>query len=62
DFRKELDTMCNLSQGVYEQGEMAKARKMAISMHEDGMKEDMIAKYANVDIELVRKWIGTILT
>ncbi len=62
DFRKELDTMCNLSQGVYERGiergEMSKAKAMAISMHNDGMKEEQIAKYANVDVEIVRKWLG----
>ncbi len=62
NFRKELDTMCNLSQGVYEQGEMAKARKMAISMHEDGMKEDTIAKYANVSVEQIREWLKSVLT
>lgn len=62
DFRKELDVMCNLSQGVYERGiergEMEKAKKMAISMHEDGVTVDLIAKYANVSVELVRKWLG----
>ena len=50
--------MCNLSQGIYEQGEMEKAKKMAISMHEDGVTVDLIAKYANVSVELVRKWLG----
>ncbi|MCD8006852.1 MAG: hypothetical protein LUF29_07810 [Oscillospiraceae bacterium] len=58
--------MCNLSQGVYERGiqqgvergEISKAKAMAISMHQDGMKEEQIAKYANVDVELVRKWLG----
>ncbi|MCD8006851.1 MAG: hypothetical protein LUF29_07805 [Oscillospiraceae bacterium] len=62
--------MCNLSQGVYERGiekgiqqgvergETSKAKAMAISMHRDGMKEEQIAKYANVDVELVRKWLG----
>ncbi|MCD7784346.1 MAG: hypothetical protein LUH18_01975 [Oscillospiraceae bacterium] len=70
DFRKELDTMCNLSQGVYErgmekgiqQGKLENAKAMAISMHNDGMKEEQIAKYANVDVELVRKWLGFSLT
>ncbi|MCD7784339.1 MAG: hypothetical protein LUH18_01940 [Oscillospiraceae bacterium] len=62
--------MCNLSQGVYErgiekgvergiqQGKLENAKAMAISMHNDGMKEEQIAKYANVDVELVRKWLG----
>ncbi|MCD8107229.1 MAG: hypothetical protein LUE20_04610, partial [Oscillospiraceae bacterium] len=70
DFRKELDTMCNLSQGVYErgmergieQGEMAKARKMAISLHASGVSEDLIAKAANVNVEQIKEWLKSVLT
>lgn len=62
DFRKELDTMCNLSQGVYERGiekgKLENAKAMAISLHESGVSEDLIAKAANVSVELVRSWLG----
>ncbi|MCD8107256.1 MAG: hypothetical protein LUE20_04745 [Oscillospiraceae bacterium] len=47
---------------ILHEGEMAKARKMAISMHEDGMKEDTIAKYANVSVEQIREWLKSVLT
>ncbi|MCD8341686.1 MAG: hypothetical protein LUC87_05995 [Clostridiales bacterium] len=58
--------MCEVAEKIYvqgieqgkEQGEMEKAKKMALSMHNDGMAEDLIAKYANVSVELVRKWLG----
>jgi len=70
DFRKELDTMCNLSQGVYERGlekgvergKLENAKAMAISLHESGVTEDLIAKAANVSVDLVRKWLGLSLT
>lgn len=56
------DEMCKVAEDLYnqgkEQGEMEKAKAMAISMHNDGVKEDLIAKYANVSVELVRKWLG----
>jgi len=41
-----------------EQGEMEKAQKMAIHLYASGISEKLIAKIANVDINLVRKWIG----
>ncbi|MCD7771504.1 MAG: PD-(D/E)XK nuclease family transposase [Oscillospiraceae bacterium] len=52
------DEMCKVAEELYEQGEMSKAKAMAISMHEDGVTVDLIAKYANVSVELVRKWLG----
>ena len=58
--------MCKVAEDLYNQGkeqgieqcEMEKAKSMAISMHKDGVKEDLIAKYANVSVELVRSWLG----
>ncbi len=70
DFDTELegkvDTMSNLGEYAVEygyekgmqQGEMEKAKNMAINMHKDGMAEDLIAKYANVSIDLVKNWIA----
>ncbi|MCC8130317.1 MAG: hypothetical protein LUC38_07750 [Oscillospiraceae bacterium] len=39
---------------IYEQGK----KDMAISLHESGVSEDLIAKAANVSVDLVRKWLG----
>lgn len=33
-------------------------QEMFLNMYKDGVKENLIAKYANVSIELVKKWIG----
>lgn len=46
-----------IEQGI-EQGQAEKAKTMAISLHESGVAEDLIAKAANVSVELVRKWLG----
>ncbi len=46
-----------IEQGI-EQGKLENAKAMAISMHKDRVKEDLIAKYANVSVELVRSWLG----
>lgn len=40
--------MCEVAEKIYDQGEMEKAKKMAISLHESGVAEDIIAKAANV--------------
>ena len=61
------EEMCEVAERLYnqgiecglEQGSMGKAREIALSMYADDMPVEAIAKYANVSIELVRKWIGT---
>ncbi len=50
--------MCEVAEKIYDQGEMEKAKKMAISLHESGAAEDIIAKTAIVSIEIVKKWLG----
>lgn len=50
--------MCEVAEKIYDQGEIEKAKKMAISLHESGVAEDIIAKAANVSIEIVKKWLG----
>ncbi|MCD8009762.1 MAG: hypothetical protein LUF34_02995 [Lachnospiraceae bacterium] len=50
--------MCEVAEKIYEQGKMEKARQIVISMHRDGMAEELIAKYANVSIDLVKNWIA----
>jgi len=60
------DEMCKAAEDLYnkgreqgiEQGQSEKAKAMAISMHNDGVTVDLIAKYANVSVDLVRKWLG----
>ncbi|MCD7847657.1 MAG: hypothetical protein LUG49_06485 [Oscillospiraceae bacterium] len=46
-----------IEQGV-EQGKLESAKAMAVSLHESGVAEDLIAKAANVSVDLVRKWLG----
>ncbi|MCD7771579.1 MAG: Rpn family recombination-promoting nuclease/putative transposase [Oscillospiraceae bacterium] len=56
------DEMCKAAENLYnqgkEQGQLENAKAMAISLHESGVSEDLIAKAANVSVELVRKWLG----
>ncbi|MCD8019033.1 MAG: hypothetical protein LUF92_05435 [Clostridiales bacterium] len=55
--------MCEVAEKIYEQGieqgiehgKLEKAKAMAISLHESGISEDLIAKAANVSVNLVRK-------
>lgn len=46
-----------IAQGIA-QGEVSKAKKMALSLHESGVAEELIARAANVRVEMVRSWIG----
>lgn len=54
--------MCEEAKKIYSQGiehgKLEKAKAMAISLHESGISEDLIAKAANVNVNLVRKWLG----
>ncbi|MCD8006078.1 MAG: Rpn family recombination-promoting nuclease/putative transposase [Oscillospiraceae bacterium] len=68
------DEMCKVAEDLYnqgkeqgieqgiekgiEKGQTEKAKAMAISLHESGVTEDLIAKAANVSVDLVRKWLG----
>ncbi|MCD7785676.1 MAG: Rpn family recombination-promoting nuclease/putative transposase [Oscillospiraceae bacterium] len=60
------DEMCKAAENLYnqgraqgiEQGKLENAKEMAISLHESGVAEDLIAKAANVSVDLVRKWLG----
>ncbi|MCD8013284.1 MAG: hypothetical protein LUG99_08930, partial [Lachnospiraceae bacterium] len=53
--------MCEVAERIYdqsiEQGKLEKAKTMALNMHKDGVADELIAKYANVSIKLVKKWI-----
>ncbi|MCD8097218.1 MAG: hypothetical protein LUE31_04095 [Lachnospiraceae bacterium] len=45
-----------MQQGI-EQGRMENAKNMAISLHEAGVAEELIARAANVSVNLVRTWL-----
>ncbi len=50
-----------IEQGIekgIEKGKLENAKAMAISMHEDGVTVELIAKYASVSVEIVRSWLG----
>ncbi len=64
------DEMCKVAEDLYnkgieqgieqgvEQGKLENAKAMAISLHASGVAEDLIAKAANVSVEIVRSWLG----
>ncbi len=78
DFRKELDTMCNLSQGVYErgiekgiqrgveqgiqQGQKEAHRKDAIRLFTKGNDIAFIAELLDESVEQVKEWLGAVLS
>ncbi len=43
---------------VWKNGELKKAKEVALSMAEDGMKAEKIARYLKVDAIMVQKWIN----
>lgn len=58
-FRREVDTMCNLSQGIEEKGiekgiEKGKT-EVILNMYEEGYSLEQIAKVAKMDKELIEK-------
>lgn len=61
-MEKECIDMCNLSQGILEQGieqgELKKAKETALSLAEMGLSIDNIAKAVKIDADVVQSWIN----
>ncbi|MCD7807460.1 MAG: pentapeptide repeat-containing protein [Lachnospiraceae bacterium] len=58
EFGEELKEMCNLSQGILEQGELKKAQETAGKLHSLGWDVGNIAKLLDYRPEQVREWLG----
>ncbi len=43
---------------IFREGETAKAKEMALTMHENGLTDDVIAKYARESVETIRQWLN----
>ncbi|MCD7764227.1 MAG: hypothetical protein LUI14_13790, partial [Lachnospiraceae bacterium] len=63
--REEMDVMCNLSEGIFEQGEargeakgmLKKAMETAYTLHDMGLTDQQIAKAVNYSLDTVKEWI-----
>jgi len=53
-----FEVMCDVSEKIYQEGEMEKAKKTALNMAQKGFTADMIAEFVEVSADLVRQWIG----
>jgi len=56
EFREEMDVMCNLSEGIYEQGRTEGKAEVAFNLRAMGMDDSEIAQALNVDVEIVKGW------
>jgi predicted transposase YdaD len=54
DARKEVDVMCNLSQGVLEKGEARGEAKIIVNMSKKGYTIEQIADVTDKDVEEVK--------
>ena len=56
-----MEFMCREMEQIYneglENGELKKAKEVALSMAEDGMKAEKIAHYLKVSAAMVQNWI-----
>ncbi|MCC8045482.1 MAG: hypothetical protein LIP12_08305 [Clostridiales bacterium] len=58
EFGAEMKVMCNLSEGIFEQGELKKAKETAFNLHSMGLDDIQIAVAVNVDIDVVKGWFA----
>ena len=60
--RKEIRNMCDVLDRIENkgrsEGEMKKAKEMALSLYKQGVDLSIIANAAGVATEVVRKWLG----
>jgi hypothetical protein len=50
--------MCDVLDSIEARGEIQGKKEMAISLHEQSVPVEVIAKAAGVAVEVVKKWIG----
>ena len=58
EMDEEVQSMCNLSEGVLNKGEMKKAKTIAYRLREKGMPCEEIAEVSEVDLDTVREWLA----
>ncbi len=56
-FRKEVAAMCNLTQGIVEDAVNDTTEKIILSMNEDGIKVEQIARITKETVEEVEEII-----
>ncbi len=57
EMSEEVQSMCNLSMGVLNKGEMKKAKEIAYRLCDKGMSVEEIADMVEVDIDTLRLWL-----
>ena len=57
DFRKDVSVMCNLSQGIKEDGIAIGEARIIINMHNNGFTAQQISAATNKDLKEVEKII-----
>lgn len=53
-----------MAQGIergMEKGALQKARETALNLNKMGLTDEMIAKAVNVNLDLVRQWLGIVM-
>ena len=53
-----------MAQGIergMEKGALQKARETALNLDKLGLTDEMIAKAVNVNLDLVRQWLGIVM-
>lgn len=55
---EEVQSMCNLSMGVLNKGEMKKAKEIAYKLQDMGLPIDKISYAVEVDIDTIREWFA----
>ena len=45
-----------------EKGALQKARETALNLNKMGLTDEMIAKAVNVSLDLVRQWLGIVMS
>lgn len=70
EFGEEMKIMCNLSEGIFEQGlaegeargeargELKKAKETAFNLRSMGFDDSQIATAVNVNIDIVKSWFA----
>ena len=58
EMSEEVQSMCNLSMGVLNKGEMKKAKEIAYKLQDMGLPIDKIAYAVEVDIDTIREWLA----
>ncbi len=58
EMSEEVQSMCNLSMGILNKGEMKRAKETAYELRDMGLPDEKIARAVKVSMDILQEWFA----